>query len=79
MADRIRLRSIIIAGREKVLAFARTSGNFGWSSFPEEDGEVDCDADHKADAWELEEILGMWNGTLEMLADHDFDRDDAYA
>ena len=72
---RIRLKSIIIAGREKILAWARSYGHFTGSRFPEmcrDDDEVD------EAGWEAE-VLGMWNGTLDMLASGEDQGEDGYA
>lgn len=64
-----------------MLAWAWIYGDFRGSSFPEGDGEVDDgeveEDDREGREWEGE-ITGMWNRTLEMLADHDFG-DDSYA
>ena len=77
--DRIRLRSIIITGREKILAWARTYGNCGGTTFPGGDGESNGngDAEDGGAGWEWEdEIMGLLNGTLGALAELDYGRDD---
>jgi hypothetical protein len=88
--SRIRLRSIIIAARAKMLAWARTYGQFRGASLPSsskngavqnEDstsrfGEADEVTADVGPGWEWEnEILGMWNGILGVLADDEHGED----
>jgi hypothetical protein len=76
---RIRLRSIILSARAKMLAWARTYGQFRGSALPGQDG-VDTPGEGSVGVaggegevgpgWEWgHEILGMWNGSLELLSE----------
>ena len=82
MIRRIRLKSIILVGREKLLAWARSYGSFRGSRFPDTGGPADEESDDQDDGegreWE-DKILGMWNRTLEMLADHDYGQGEAHS
>ena len=73
--ERIRLKNIVISGREKLLAWARTYGDFSAKAIAdlaESDatGEVVSGKEVGLE-WEVE-VVRMWNGTLEALADLDF-------
>ncbi|WVN90470.1 uncharacterized protein L203_105706 [Cryptococcus depauperatus CBS 7841] len=77
LTERIRLRSILVSGRSKIEAWARSYGSFPGSSFPASvptavpqgsmmdrtTGDADL-----GDSWETE-ILNIWNQTLEELAE----------
>ncbi|WVQ78759.1 hypothetical protein IAT38_000850 [Cryptococcus sp. DSM 104549] len=77
--ERIRLRSIILSGREKMLAWAGTYGSFPGSSLPSStpaseapiagSGTSDGGAS-STEGWETE-ILNMWDGALELLSEAD--------
>ncbi|ODO06200.1 hypothetical protein L198_01432 [Cryptococcus wingfieldii CBS 7118] len=70
--ERTRLRSIILTGRSKMLAWARGYGSFPGSSLPGSAATPNSlkgsDAGEEEDEeWEAD-ILNMWNGTLEAVA-----------
>ncbi|ODO09391.1 hypothetical protein I350_02991 [Cryptococcus amylolentus CBS 6273] len=70
--ERTRLRSIILTGRSKMLAWARGYGSFPGSSLPGSAATPislgGSGAGEKEDEeWETD-ILNMWNGTLEAVA-----------
>ena len=74
--ERIRLRSIIMASRSKLLAWARIYGDFSGWSYPDGNGSQDTAGASIVDAadgmdWE-QEVVGLWNGTLERLSTLDF-------
>ena len=64
---RTRLRSIVVASREKMLAWARMYGDFPGSSLPGEPDDPLTSTQLSAGDWETE-ILGMWNGILDVLS-----------
>ncbi|WVQ73728.1 hypothetical protein IAR50_003308 [Cryptococcus sp. DSM 104548] len=69
--ERTRLRSIILTGRSKMLAWARGYGSFPGSSLPGSAATPisleGSDADDEDEEWEMD-ILNMWNGTLEAVS-----------
>lgn len=81
---RTRLRSMLLAGREKIIAWARSYGDFPSSALPSDDqdtsrgqGRRDTDAQMSVGQdWESE-VLGLFNGTLEALSDMTFAEADA--
>lgn len=84
---RIRLRSIIISSRAKLLAWARSYGSFPGSIFTANGVTTSPRDTSSADQWETE-VMGMWNGILDVLsrdtaaggrdADEDEDVDNEY-
>ncbi|ORX36484.1 hypothetical protein BD324DRAFT_651722 [Kockovaella imperatae] len=77
--ERIRLRSIIMASRSKFVAWARTYGDFSGVSYPPGSDDAGLtptalSAESSLDPdmeWE-QEVIGLWNGTLQKLSDMDF-------
>jgi hypothetical protein len=72
----IRLRSIVMTGRAKVLAWARSYGSFPGATF----GGADTHTPKRAQSaetgdWETE-VLGMWNGILDTLSRTDSHEDE---
>lgn len=65
--ERTRLRSIVMASREKMLAWARMYGDFPGSALPGEPDDPVPSARLRAGDWETE-IIGMWNGILDVLS-----------
>ncbi|KAK4686886.1 hypothetical protein P7C73_g3233, partial [Tremellales sp. Uapishka_1] len=73
--ERIRLRSMILSSREKMIAWARVYGHFKGDKLPGlSEAESDAESLHEQGEWETQ-IVGMWNGTLELLSGFDLERD----
>ncbi|WVW80028.1 hypothetical protein I302_102001 [Kwoniella bestiolae CBS 10118] len=73
ITEKIRLKSIVMSSRSRLLAWSRPYGNFDCpgSSLPDEETEPQSDtntvvATHSG-GWE-EEVLLMWNNLLEVLS-----------
>jgi hypothetical protein len=74
MVFRTRLRSIVITGRAKILAWARSYGSFPGAALGTNGAQTPLRSNIQLGEWETE-IMGMWNGILDMLSGGDADDD----
>jgi len=65
--NRIRLRSIVMTGRAKILAWARTYGSFPGAALGSNGTQTPTRTSIQAGDWETE-IMGMWNRILDSLS-----------
>lgn len=72
---RIRLRSIVMTGRAKILAWARSYGSFPGAALGSNGAQTPTRAVSVAGDWETE-IMGMWNGILDSLSRAEGDEDE---
>jgi hypothetical protein len=64
---RIRLRSIVMTGRAKILAWARSYGSFPGAALGSNGAQTPTRNAIPTGDWEME-IMGLWNGILDSLS-----------